>query len=572
MLENAYDIGSYLFMFKINTGHLHSDLFGICNTLSEKKKTLALQSSDYYFYKIVYLNIDEKIFSMLYSSKKSRPNAPVNCMVAAFILMQQKAWTFDKLFTELQFNLLTNIAIGNDDFEKMPFCPATFFNFLKRLYNHFTETGEDLIEQVFDNLTSKQLKALKIKTNIQRTDSFMANSNIKNYTRLQLLLELVRRIYRNLSDDDKEGYKEKFGPYIKKSSGQYIYSLTSADIPKELEKIASLYYWINKDLKERYLSLEIFKVFERLFLEHFMIVQDKIKVKEHKQLHSSCVQSIDDMTATYRKKKGKQYRGQSINVFETAHPENPINLIIDVATNPNNKDDSKVLNERIDIIKNKTPDLDELHHDGGYGSQANDIALEKHKILAIQTAVRGATRAVDITIEQINEREYKVNCPNQNVVSKETRKRYKACFDKSICHQCEKEQVCSTIEQKYCRVFYFTHDDFLNNKRQQNIKKIPLKRRTLRNNVEATVKEFTHRMPNKKMKVRGIYKTALFSQSVAIAINFGRIYRYILNNPEIFKELYLFVRIIIKMSTEISPVSVFIEKIKLTVARKQCIN
>jgi hypothetical protein len=52
------------------------------------------------------------------------------------------------------------------------------------------------------------------------------------------------------------------------------------------------------------------------------------------------------------------------------------------------------------------------------------------------------------------------------------------------------------------RVFYFAHADYLNKKRQSAIRKIPKERRFLRNNVEATIREFTCKMPQKKLRVR----------------------------------------------------------------------
>jgi len=274
-----------------------------------------------------------------------------------------------------------------------------------------------------------QLKALKLKTNIQRTDSFMAASNIRNYSRLQLLIEMVIRIHRVLSDEDKQLFAEKFQAYINKSSGQYIYHLKAADLPHELEKIGQLYYWIYENLYATYAEFDIFKIFERVYHEHFTVVEEKITVKSSDQRHSGCVQSPDDVDATYRDKNGKTSKGQAINVTETAHSDNPINLVTDVVVNPNNIDDSQVLGERLDRIKQKTPDLDKIHFDGGYGSSDNDEKFAEYGITPIQTAVRGRQAAVTIDIEQVSENEYKVSCPQQTVTSQPTRSRHKAEFD-----------------------------------------------------------------------------------------------------------------------------------------------
>ena len=89
-----------------------------------------------------------------------------------------------------------------------------------------------------------QREALKIKTDIQRTDSFAAASNIRNYSRLQLLIEMIIRLHRVLSDEDKKRFQQEFEAYIKKSSGQYIYHLNAGDLPHELDKAGQLFFWI----------------------------------------------------------------------------------------------------------------------------------------------------------------------------------------------------------------------------------------------------------------------------------------------------------------------------------------
>ena len=171
----------------------------------------------------------------MYSDNCSRPNAPVNSLVASIILMYHNNWTTEKLFDRIDFDLLTCTALGLDTLEQTPFCPATFFTFKTRLLSHFVATGENLLEGVFNSLTQQQLKTLKIKTDIQRSDSFMAMSNIRSYSRTQLLIEMLIRLHRVLSDEDKVRFNDILAPYIKQSSGQYIYNLQRQQIPHEQE-------------------------------------------------------------------------------------------------------------------------------------------------------------------------------------------------------------------------------------------------------------------------------------------------------------------------------------------------
>ena len=201
-------------MFKKNTKHLQADMFGMQSTMPESLKKHAIKSEEHHFYNLIFCNINVDIFSVLYSDKKSRPNAPINSMVSALILQNRRVWIYNELFQNIRFNLLVRIALGLDDLVTMPFCCATLFNFQNRLNDHFIKTGENLLEQVFDHLTEKQLRYLKLKTNIQRTDSTFAGSNIRNYSRLQLLVEMIIRIFRVLSESDKKRFKGRFGSYV----------------------------------------------------------------------------------------------------------------------------------------------------------------------------------------------------------------------------------------------------------------------------------------------------------------------------------------------------------------------
>ena len=535
----AFDKNTHFYkgkrMFRKNTSHLQSSLFGITSQLPKAKLKKLKKSKEYDFYRLVFCNINEKDFSVLYSDNSSRPNAPVNSLVASIILLYHNNWTTEKLFDHIDFDLLTRTALGLDTLDDTPFCPATFFNFQNRLLSHFVATGQNLIEAVFDSLTQDQLKTLKIKTNIQRSDSFMAMSNIRSYSRTQLLIEMLIRLHRVLSDEDKAKFKELLDPFTKQSSGQYIYNLDRGSIPYEQEKLAQLYHRLYQALKDSYKDLEVFSVFERVYTEHFTIVDEKITVKPGKELNGSTLQSPDDIDATYRKKRSEHYKGQSVNVTETANPDNELELITDVTVRSNNTDDGEILNDRLETIVEKTPDLEELHTDGAYGSEDNDKKMEELEITHVQTAVRGRKAEVAMEIEEVSEEQYTVKCPRQTVRSQKTKTRHKACFDAEICKQCPFSEACPAKQQSDKRVYYFDRSDYLLGKRNRNIKSLPPERRKLRPNVEATVKEFTKPFNHKgKLRVRGLFKTMMYAHAMAISINFGRVWRHIAGNPDFF--------------------------------------
>jgi hypothetical protein len=527
-------------MFVENKAHLQQDLFGIENHLSESKRKKLRSSADAYFYELIYCNINERDFAPLFSVDScSRPNAPVNALVSSIILYHKKGWTTQELFENIDFDLRTRTALGLHNLEDTPFCPATFFNFQNRLLNHYVVTGENLIEKIFDSLTAAQLKKLKIKTDIQRMDSFQAMSNIRAYSRTQLLVEVLIRLDRILSKRDKKKLKEALAPYISQTSSAFVYGLKRTDIPHELQKIADIYHRLYQQLKPSYGDTEVFKIFERVYNEHFCIVTDQIIVRDSSDLTSSSLQSPDDVDATFRTKRGSNYRGQVVTITETANPKNALNLLTDVAVDPNNTDDGTILNSRIGKIKTKCNDLNELHTDGAYGSSDNDRKMIEYNVNHIQTAVRGRVAEVPMKMERIDSDRYNVSCPRQTVQSRKTRTRFKACFDLDVCSTCQHAGSCPAIEQNSCRVVYFTDDMVEMQKRVHAIELLPLERRKIRPNIEATVKEYTKAFNHKgKLRIRGRFKTMLFAFAMSIGINFGRIFRQLLGNPRLFPDFY----------------------------------
>ena len=507
-------------------------LFTFENELGQKIGKALEGSKEKWFYNLILRNINEMDFRELYSGKCSRPNSPVNILVSALILKELKGISYDELMESVMFDLRYKTALGLTSIGEVPFSRATLFNFQNRMLDYQVQTGINLIEQVFDKLSAKQIKDLALKADIQRCDSTLVSSNIKKYSRLQLLIEVLVRLDRILIEKDKQSIHKQLVPYLNKGADKYIYGLKANELPHELEKLGKVYYRVFEWMREKkeYQDKKEFINFQRAYKEHFVVVDGEANTRPTEELHSGMLQSPDDLDATYRQKRGEHDKGFTISGTETANPENPLQLITDISVDPNNIDDTQILNERIDNQKDKTPELNEMHTDGGYGSQDNDKKFEELEITHITTAVRGRESEIEKKIEQTSQSPdiYTVECPFQKVESTPTKKRHKVCFDMNTCSQCPLKEKCPIFKSK--GRYYFTHEDYLQNKRNNNILNIPEDRRKLRPNVEALMNEFKTRTPGGKLKVRGLFKAALFAFNAGIAINFGRIFRYIAQN------------------------------------------
>ena len=516
-------------MFKANN---QPGLFGFETELSKKQRDLLENSREKWFYNLVLRNVDENKFKPLYSEKASRPNAPVNILVSALIYKELKGISYDELMEGVMFDLRYKTAFGLAGIDEVPFSRATLFNFQNRLLEYEQQTGIILIEQFFDSLTARQIKQLSLKADIQRTDSTLISSNIRKYTRIQVLAEVLIRLDRVLDETDRRQIGEQLREYVKTGSDKYVYGLKSSELPRELEKLGQVYYMVHCQIseKEKYQNKKEFINFSRVYKEHFVVVNRQASPRPAAELHSGMMQSPDDPDATYRKKKEQHSKGYTITGSETANPDNPLQLVTDIAVMPNNIDDTEILHQRIDKIKEKTPELNEIHTDGGYGSEDNDKKLEELEITQVTTAVRGRESGIEKIIEQVSQTPdvYTVECPSQKAESVPTKQRHKVRFETKVCLLCLLKERCQIFKNK--GRYYFTHEDYLQNRRNRNIMNIPGERRKIRPNVEALMREFKARAPGGKTRVRGLFKTSLFAFNAGIAINFGRIFRYIIEN------------------------------------------
>lgn len=532
-------------MFRKNTGYLQQGIFDENQNLTKQKQKLWDKSKEHLFFKTVFKRIDENRFSILYSKVKSRPNTPVNQLVGSLVLKHLYDWTYEELFLHLNFNLLTRHAIGIHDLQQNIFSPASLFNFQNKVTEYFKETGEDLFMEIFNSLTTDQIDEFNVSTKIQRGDSFLMGSNIVNYTRITLLVEVLLRVYRTLSEADKKEVYPILDKYTKQTANQYTFKLKKENIPYELSKLAEIYHQLFVKFKLSYEDDKVFKMFERVYKENFKLEEKQIIVTPSKELGSNKLMSPDDEQATFRTKRNEIAKGFTGHISETASPDNELNLITDLEVVPNNVDDAKILEKRMPEMLKKTPDLAEYHADGLYGNEEVDKIMDKNGIKQVQANIRGNKSNSGIRIHSPKQEGPFVKCNGgQQVPLINTGKTWKAEFDYSICSQCPFKDNCNTKitgtksgNPRRYKVFY--DKSILAHSRFNNIDKLPPERRKLRANIEATIKETKRGMKNNKLRVRGLTKAKDYLIWTSIAINLTRIHRCLSETPVFFLKTIL---------------------------------
>ena len=528
-------------MFRKNTKHQQPALISAASELPEKQRKRLENSWAGTFYKELFSRIDEASFAVLYSEKDSRPNVPVNVLVGLEALKAGFGWSDQELYENYCFSLQVRYALGYDRLGDGDFEIRSLYYFRERLSKYNAKEGINLLEKAFEQITDAQIVDLKVRTGMQRMDSTQIASNIVSASRLRLLVEAVQRVERILNEVDRARLSETIAPYINDSAGHYTYRVKGKEAQQEhLQKIGQSIHALLQELKSTYAAELAYQVLERIFAENFNLLESGPRAKENTEITSSCLQSVDDLEATYRTKGTGHYKGFVANITETCDPENEIQLITKVQVAPNNVDDGQLLAEALPNLKERNA-LETMITDGGYGSEVSDDALQEHEVTLIQTAIRGVQPSAnkfslsDFVIEQNEKGDPNLlTCPQGHSVPVLAGRTtgWQVRFDPELCSKCpfQLDERCRAKPQKRDPRYLltFTTHEMRAAQRRKNYLAHQDHSHNLRSAVEATVRSVKHPFPAGKLPVRGQFRITCMAIASAATTNVRRIQRYLI--------------------------------------------
>jgi hypothetical protein len=528
-------------MFKRNPRQLQPTLINSISELPDKYRERLDESWAGAFRRECFGRIREDAFAVLFSDVDSRPNTPVNILVGLDVIKAGFGWSDEELYNHFLFDLQVRHALGLDTLAEGDFDLRTLYNFRRRLAQYHLAHGVNLLTEAFADITDQQITTFKVQTNIQRMDSVQLASNIMDMSRLQLLVEAVQRLHRLLSPADQSRYAELLAPYVESNSRQYVYHVKGKEATHErIAQLGPILARLLSELQSSYGQTPTFQALERLFGENYHLEAAGPRLKANSEISAGCLQSLDDLEATYRKKGNRAYKGYVANVTETCHPENELQIITKVQVAPNNTDDAQMLVEALPDLKRRT-DLDTIHTDGAFTGPEADQALHAHGVTQIPTAIRGTQpdteklHLSDFVIEQDAQgAPTQVTCPQgqQASVSPVGKAHsFVAHFATEICETCPyaRDGRCPTEVGKRRRYFRLSFDqpqlDRAQRRRRCATAKQALK--NLRVAVEATVRSVKHPFPAGKLPVRGRFRITCMVIGSAAMTNVRRIQRYL---------------------------------------------
>jgi hypothetical protein len=200
-------------MFRKNTNHQQPAIISAASELPEKQRKRLENSWAGAFYKEFFCRIDEETFAILYSKIDSRPNVPVNVLVGLEALKVGFGLSDEELYARFCYDLQVRYALGYDRLGDGDFEIRTLYYFRERLSRYMQASGINLLDKAFEQVTDEQITAYQLKTGKQRMDSTQIASNIRGMSRLKLLVEVLQRVHRLLTEEEQGLYAEVFAPW-----------------------------------------------------------------------------------------------------------------------------------------------------------------------------------------------------------------------------------------------------------------------------------------------------------------------------------------------------------------------
>lgn len=452
------------------------------------------------FFKLVTSQIDEEAFRPLFEeTKMGAPNASIRILVAMCILKEGFGCSDEDLLEKCEFDLLARKALGLEMLDdKLPSLD-TYYLFGRRLTAYEQETGINLMESCFEQVTGEQIRIFKISGNSVRMDSKLIGSNIAQYSHYELIHRTLCKVLRD------ERVMPMLNPRLRKGaemwlgedSGKTVYRSDKEEMAQRLVKIGSYIYNVLKRLKE---DAPGYDLLHRVFHDQYVVEKGKVEPRDKHKIASSSLQSPDDPDATYRDKDGQKVSGYVTNITETVEEDKP-SIITSVQTESVTFADCRFLEDAVHNTERVTGQLvRNVYADGAYQSPDNREFAMLHMGMELLTGkLQGGCRF-------LLDRE--PGTDNLKVTDTETGEVMEAVYVGEN-ERVGKHWRVNLSHVKPTNPWRYFNEEVRRSELRRKIESLPIEEQNKRNNIEAAMFQYSFHTRNGKTRYRGLFRHRL---------------------------------------------------------------
>lgn len=500
--------------------------------------------------------IDEDEYAPLYCEDNGRPNRPVKTVLGVLLLKDVFDLTDQEALEQLEFSLLWHHALClTPDEAHLP--QKTLHNFRARLMDY------DYGAVMFTSITDRALQAMGTNVSRQRLDSTHIVSNIAVLSRLGLFCETIRLFLKRLAAEHPRLHgrvsPSVVARYVKPEGGDTAYQDARASEGQRRLSVCA---------RDLYRLCELFKgtaaeamasygLLKRLLEDQCEVVRKKqrpsrddddageggvpVVVKNPKEICSDSLQSPHDPDVTYSGRKGKGYE---VQVAETCHEDNPVQMITHVEVTDACGSDAQATLPVLQALTDRGRQPEELVADTLYGSGDNAVAAERRGTELVSPVAGSKVDIEDASSEsrQLTQADFKVDvrgqepttCPGRHLPIQQRQdskhpNRVELTFDRATCEACPLYHRCPAQASSKADGHYVLAVDLvaanLERRRRNEASGAFEERYAIRAGIEATNSELKRRHGLKALRVRGRCRVTLAVYLKTLACNLKRMLR-----------------------------------------------
>jgi hypothetical protein len=307
-----------------------------------------------------------------FSADFGRPTKELYSMAALVFIMEFKDWTIDEAASAYTFDTSLQFALNLSNRGNY-LCSRSLDNYRRLIRD------DQAAASVFTEVTDTLVKQLNLRISRQRLDSTHVLSDMASFGRTKLLGVAIKRFLTSLKrhafvmhDALPIELRERYEPTVGKLFGEATRS-REARATAQLQSAQDMHLLIERFADEPSIAKRSsYQALVRLFSEHCELKDKRISVRDKAQDASGgsarTLQNPSDPDAGYSGHKGA---GHQVQLIETSHHENPVQLVIACQPQSAAESDSKALTPLIEQLRERDMLPTELAADTAYGSDEN---------------------------------------------------------------------------------------------------------------------------------------------------------------------------------------------------------
>ncbi|MDP6736738.1 MAG: transposase [Nitrospinaceae bacterium] len=440
-----------------------------------------------------------------------RPTKELYSMAGLILLMEFMDWTKEQALDAYSFHTNVHYALNLD-----PVAHDISKRTLERYIKLFEEDG--LAKVTMEEITLRLVGDLDLKIDQQRLDSTHIFSDMARFGRTRLMGVAIKRFLTQLKRHDPKAYasldelfRQRYAPGVNQL---FADSKKDSDSRRLLrQQVAEDMYGLVRKFSSHqdHAGRETYKALERIFYEQCHVDEEKISLKA--KTGGDVMQNPSDPDATYDGHKGQGYQ---VQIAETCHPENEVQLITTALPQTASDSDAYAVEPVLKDFQANGFIPEQLFADTSYSGDENVQRAQGYGVELVGPVPTGSGKAKKDEYQQLNIDDFDVDDDTEEVVCcpagyqpqssehKSETGQTQTVMPESACSQCEFFEQCPVKKTKgQYQLEHTAKDRRIASRRREQNTDVFKERYKIRGGIEGTNSGLKRKTGLGQLRVRG---------------------------------------------------------------------